>query len=137
MTDEPKNLGGRPPHVPTAATRKQVLTLSGYGVPQVEIAQTIGISKPTLQAHYRAELDAGITQANAKVAEFFGEAPSNAKACALTTDPNYCAGYHADDEAYWSNVYYWNTPQADCGDDRGNTCKTYEDWRTAWTEIKG
>ena len=35
------------------------------------------------------------------------------------------------------NVYYWNTPQADCGDDRGEVCKTYEDWRTAWTEIKG
>ena len=76
-------------------------------------------------------------QANAKVAEYFGEAPSNAKACALTTNPNHCAEYHADDEAYWSNVYYWNTPQADCGDDRGTTCKTYEDWRTAWTEIKG
>jgi putative spermidine/putrescine transport system substrate-binding protein len=76
-------------------------------------------------------------QANAKVAEYFGEAPSNSKACALTTNPNHCAQYHADDESYWSNVYYWNTPQADCGDDRGNTCKTYEDWRTAWTDIKG
>ena len=30
-------------------------------------------------------------QANAKVAEYFGEAPSNAKACELTTDPNLCA----------------------------------------------
>jgi putative spermidine/putrescine transport system substrate-binding protein len=75
--------------------------------------------------------------ANAKVAEYFGEAPSNAKACDETSDPNTCTNYHADDEAYWDNVYYWNTPQADCGDDRGEVCKTYEDWRTAWTEIKG
>ena len=76
-------------------------------------------------------------EANAKVAEYFGEAPSNANACSLTTDPNHCATYHADDETYWDNVYYWNTPQADCGDDRGDVCKTYEDWRAAWTEIKG
>lgn len=76
-------------------------------------------------------------EANAKVAEYFGEAPSNKNACALTTDPNHCANYHADDETYWDNVYYWNTPQADCGDDRGDVCKTYEDWRAAWTEIKG
>ena len=55
----------------------------------------------------------------------------------MTTNPNHCADYHADDESYWSNVYYWNTPQADCGDDRGDVCKTYEDWRSAWTEIKG
>ena len=76
-------------------------------------------------------------EANAKVAEYFGEAPSNAKACDETSDPKTCANYHADDESYWDNVYYWNTPQADCGDDRGEVCKTYEDWRTAWTEIKG
>src|SRR6185436_19402797 len=50
----------------------------------------------------------------AKVAEYFGEAPSNAKACDLTTNKNHCADYHADDEAYWENVYYWDTPQADC-----------------------
>lgn len=76
-------------------------------------------------------------EANAKVAEWFGEAPANAKACDETTDPNFCTTYHADDEAWWEDVYYWSTPEADCGDDRGEVCKTYEDWRAAWTEIKG
>ena len=76
-------------------------------------------------------------EANAKVAEYFGEAPSNAKACDMTTNKNHCADYYADVESYWSNIYYWDTPQADCGDDRGEVCKTYEEWRTAWTEIKG
>ena len=76
-------------------------------------------------------------EANAKVAEYFGEAPSNEKACALTADANHCATYHADDEEWWEDVYYWSTPQPDCGDDRGEVCKTYEDWRAAWTEIKG
>jgi putative spermidine/putrescine transport system substrate-binding protein len=75
--------------------------------------------------------------ANAKVAEYFGEAPSNAKACDLTTDKNHCTTYHASDEDWWKDVYYWNTAQADCGDDRGETCKTYEDWQAAWTDIKG
>ena len=76
-------------------------------------------------------------EANAKVAEFFGEAPSNSKACDLTTDANHCDTYHATDEAWWEDVYYWDTPTEDCGDDRGEVCKGYEDWRAAWTEIKG
>jgi len=76
-------------------------------------------------------------EANAKVAEYFGEAPSNEKACDLTSDANHCDTYHAKDEDWWKDVYYWSTPQADCGDDRGEVCKTYEDWQAAWAEIKG
>jgi putative spermidine/putrescine transport system substrate-binding protein len=76
-------------------------------------------------------------EANAKVAEYFGEAPSNSKSCALTKDPKHCDTYHATDESWWEDVYYWDTPVADCKDDRGEVCKTYEDWRAAWTEIKG
>jgi putative spermidine/putrescine transport system substrate-binding protein len=34
-------------------------------------------------------------------------------------------------------VYYWQTPLADCGDDRGDECMDYNDWVTAWTDIKG
>ena len=34
-------------------------------------------------------------EANAKVAEWFGEAPSNSKACDYTTDPNHCDDFHA------------------------------------------
>ena len=40
-------------------------------------------------------------QANAKVAESFGEAPSNPKACAYTTDKNFCTAMHTNDESYW------------------------------------
>jgi len=76
-------------------------------------------------------------EAQAAVAEGFGEAPVNLKACDLTTNPNHCAEYHADDEAWWEDVYYWTTPVADCGDDRGEVCKTQEDWEAAWTEIRG
>jgi len=64
-----KNKGGRPAHQPTDADRKLCRTLSGYGVPQEEIARQIGIHQETLRTHYRDELDGGIAQANAKVAE--------------------------------------------------------------------
>ncbi len=60
---------GRPPHEPTEATRKQVKALAAYGVPQDEIGKVIGISKPTLEKHYREELDRAQIEANAKVAE--------------------------------------------------------------------
>jgi len=76
-------------------------------------------------------------QANAEVAEWFGEAPSNAKSCDMTAAKDHCAVYHANDEAYFDKVWYWTTPQADCGDDRGDVCKDYSEWVQAWTEIKG
>ena len=75
---------------------------------------------------------------NAEVAEWFGEAPSNRKSCAETSDKNFCTTFHADDEAYFDQVWYWTTPITQCLDGRTNvTCKDYGDWTTAWQEIKG
>jgi putative spermidine/putrescine transport system substrate-binding protein len=74
---------------------------------------------------------------NAQVAEYFGEAPAQSKACGETSDPNFCDEYHAGDTGFWKRVYYWETPLADCGDDRGTVCKDYNDWVSAWTDIKG
>jgi putative spermidine/putrescine transport system substrate-binding protein len=76
-------------------------------------------------------------KANAAVAEWFGEAPSNKKACAETAAKNHCDIFHAEDEDYFSKVAYWTTPTKDCGDDRGAVCKDYSEWVQAWTEIKG
>jgi putative spermidine/putrescine transport system substrate-binding protein len=76
-------------------------------------------------------------EANAQVAEWFGEAPANEKSCDLTADKNHCEIYHAADEEYFDQVYYWTTPVSDCGDDRGDVCKTYDDWVQGWTEVKG
>jgi putative spermidine/putrescine transport system substrate-binding protein len=75
-------------------------------------------------------------QAQAKVAEWFGEAPANLKACSYTTVKNFCQTMHASDASWWKNVYYWTTPTADCGG-KGGTCKTQQDWVNAWTEIRG
>ncbi|MGE5689262.1 MAG: ABC transporter substrate-binding protein [Pseudomonadota bacterium] len=76
-------------------------------------------------------------KANAQVAEWFGEAPSNSKSCALTADKNHCKTFHADDEAYFKQVWYWTTPTKECLDGRGPICKDYSEWVQAWTEIKG
>src|SRR5262245_14581035 len=75
---------------------------------------------------------------NAQIAEWFGEAPGNSKACAETADPEHCANYHADDDAFWQDVWYWQTPETTCVDGRTDVkCKGFDDWVKAWTEIKG
>jgi putative spermidine/putrescine transport system substrate-binding protein len=75
---------------------------------------------------------------NAQVAEYFGEAPADLKACNYTQDKNFCAGYHAADKAYSDQIYYWATPIKQCLDGRTNVqCTDYADWTTAWQEIKG
>jgi hypothetical protein len=56
-------------HKPTAEQRKQVEAMAGYGIPHDDIARVLSISKPTLQKHYRDELDTGHVKANAKVAD--------------------------------------------------------------------
>jgi len=73
---------------------------------------------------------------NAEVAEFFGEAPAQEKACEETANPNFCSEYHAEEPAFWKRVYYWQTPLADCGNGSSD-CKDYNDWVQAWTSIKG
>jgi putative spermidine/putrescine transport system substrate-binding protein len=77
-------------------------------------------------------------ETNAAIAEWFGEAPGNSKSCALTSDPNHCTIFHADDDAFWQDVWYWRTPTAECVDGRTDVkCKGFDDWIKAWTEIKG
>jgi putative spermidine/putrescine transport system substrate-binding protein len=77
-------------------------------------------------------------EVNAQIAEWFGEAPGNSKSCALTADPNHCTIFHADDDAFWQDVWYWQTPEVTCVDGRTDVkCKGFDDWVKAWTEIKG
>ncbi len=74
--------------------------------------------------------------ANAQVAEWFGEAPAQTKACELTSK-GFCEQFHALDAAYANSISYWTTPTKNCLDGRGDTCKDYAAWVQAWTEIKG
>jgi putative spermidine/putrescine transport system substrate-binding protein len=76
-------------------------------------------------------------EANAQATEYFGEAPSSQEACEFRSEGS-CESYHAGDEEYASQIWYWSTPIADCLDGRTDVqCTDYSQWTTAWQEIKG
>ena len=61
----PRNLGGRPAHQPTEATRREVRGAAAF-IPHEAIAALVGISNKTLLKHYREELDLGDAQGCAR-----------------------------------------------------------------------
>ncbi|SEJ57206.1 extracellular solute-binding protein [Demequina mangrovi] len=72
---------------------------------------------------------------NATATAYFGEAPSSEAACDFRDD---CEAYHAGDEEYASQIWYWTTPVSDCVDGREDVeCVDYSEWTKAWQEIKG
>jgi putative spermidine/putrescine transport system substrate-binding protein len=76
-------------------------------------------------------------EVNAQIAEYFGEAPANAKSCELTQDANHCETFHAEDDAYWEDVYYWTTPQTECVDGRTDVqCVGFDEWVSAWSKLR-
>jgi len=79
-------------------------------------------------------------EANGQATVWFGEAPTSQVACdyAETLSPGHCELTHATDEAYYSKIWYWSTPQADCADtDAATTCKDQDAWVAAWTTLRG
>ena len=76
---------------------------------------------------------------NAEVAEWFGEAPANSKACTVSDAAQAnCDVFHAADVDFWETVWYWQTPETTCVDGRTDViCKGFDDWVNAWKEIKG
>ena len=79
-------------------------------------------------------------EANGQATVWFGEAPTSPQACAYaeTLSPGHCELTHATDEAYYSKIWYWATPQANCGDtDSATTCKDQDAWVEAWTKLRG
>jgi putative spermidine/putrescine transport system substrate-binding protein len=74
---------------------------------------------------------------NAEVAEWFGEAPANLKACQQTAEKSHCDTFKAGDKQFYDQVKFWATPTKNCRDSRGNQCVDYSKWVQAWTDIKG
>jgi putative spermidine/putrescine transport system substrate-binding protein len=79
----------------------------------------------------------------AEVAEYFGEAPANPKACAELDKTygsygvkNFCTLYSVNDKSFYDSISFWKTPQADCGDSRGQSCIPYDQWVTAFQAVK-
>ena len=54
---------------PTDEQRRTVKAMSGFGVPQPDIAVHLGIDPKTLRKHFREELDRGSIEATTKVAQ--------------------------------------------------------------------
>ena len=75
--------------------------------------------------------------ANSQVAVWFGEAPSNAKSCDLDGMAEHCDTFHASDDAYWNDVWYWTTATEECLDGRTDaTCVPYTEWVNAWNTLR-
>ena len=78
-------------------------------------------------------------KANADVTVYFGEAPVSDAACAEAEKQSagHCDLFHAKDETYFKDVWYWNTPTKTCLDGRGDVCTTFDEWTQAWTQVTG
>ena len=63
--------------------------------------------------------------------------PSNAKSCELEGMAEHCATFHATEDDYWTDVWYWTTPTEECLDGRTDaTCVPYTEWVTAWNSLR-
>jgi putative spermidine/putrescine transport system substrate-binding protein len=79
-------------------------------------------------------------EANGQATVYFGEAPTSEAACeyAETIAPGHCEQTHAQNEAYWEDIWYWSTAREDCADeDAETTCVDYDGWVEAWTTLRG
>ena len=54
---------------PNDEQRRLVRAMAGFGIPQTDIAAHLDIDPKTLRKLFRLELDRGVTEANAKVAQ--------------------------------------------------------------------
>jgi putative spermidine/putrescine transport system substrate-binding protein len=83
----------------------------------------------------------------AETAIWYGAAGSNTESCGVIEDQlgtpdaaelvdsvrySFCG-----DADFLNSIYLWKTPQADCGDDRGDVCTDYSVWTQKWTEVRG
>jgi len=79
-------------------------------------------------------------KANADVTVYFGEAPVSAPACAEAEkqQAHFCDDFHAADETYFKDVWYWNTPTTQCLDGRTDVqCTDFDAWTKTWNEVTG
>jgi hypothetical protein len=58
-----------PTYSPTEEQRRTVRAMSGFGIPQADIATLLEIDDKTLRKHFRRELDRGSVEATLKVAQ--------------------------------------------------------------------
>ena len=75
--------------------------------------------------------------ANSQVAVWFGEAPSNAVSCTLEGMAEHCATFHAEEDDYWTDVWWCRAATEECLDGRTDVqCVPYTEWVNAWTQLR-
>ena len=76
---------GKPPYQPDDNQRQMVERAVGLGITQERIAAMLGISKVTLEKHFRAELDRGMVSVEFQVGNSLVDQAlkGNVNACAL------------------------------------------------------
>ena len=77
----------RPRFKPTPEQRRNVEALAAYGIPEEELARTIGehgIDAKTLRKYFRRELDLAATKANSAVAQTLYQLATSGKCPAAT-----------------------------------------------------
>jgi len=76
---------------------------------------------------------------NGAISMNFGMAPANAAFCETSEEAQaHCDLFHATDEEYFSNVWFWTTPIEQCIDGRTDVkCTNFQQWTEAWTTVKG
>jgi putative spermidine/putrescine transport system substrate-binding protein len=133
----------------------QLNTLVGTGVPVKAVVPSEGITgwadtwmmsshakHPNCMLKWMAWMLTPEVQA--QVAEYFGEAPANPKACQYLDAgyadyqlPGFCDAYGVNDPNFYNSIAFWKTPSAECGDARGATCMDFSEWTKEWTGIRG
>lgn len=78
-------------------------------------------------------------EVNGQIAMNFGMAPANAAFCDTSEEAAaHCEEFRAEDEEYFSNVWFWTTPLEQCVDGRTDVqCTSFQEWTQAWLTVKG
>ncbi|MBO1900543.1 extracellular solute-binding protein [Leucobacter weissii] len=78
-------------------------------------------------------------EVNGQIAMNFGMAPANAAFCDTSDEAaEHCELFNAEDEEYFSKVWFWTTPIEQCIDGRTDvTCTNFQQWTDAWQTVKG
>jgi putative spermidine/putrescine transport system substrate-binding protein len=78
-------------------------------------------------------------EVNGAIAMNFGMAPANIAFCETSDEAAaHCEEFHATDEEYFDQVWYWTTPIEQCVDGRTDVqCTNFQQWTQAWLTVKG
>ncbi|TFB59069.1 extracellular solute-binding protein [Cryobacterium sp. Hz7] len=77
-------------------------------------------------------------EVNGAIAMGFGMAPANGAFCETSDEAAaHCEYFHATDEEYFENVWFWTTPLEQCIDGRTDViCTNFQQWTDAWLTVK-